>query len=175
MNAAQTLSLFRKKVSVLGAVFLIFALTDTWVCSAAFAEADAATDAGRIFELHAKLPPGMTLDAMNDLLGPPAEKHSLGDNTSDVMRYMWLHGEMGIEAYFTQEAAYRISITLPCQDDKNTLRVMDALTRQGNSKYGSMPQFDHTRGEYYWARDSIRFAFSKYNSTTVLSSSTQMR
>ena len=172
MNLMQILKPLRRGTGELSAIFLFAVVMSVWGRSTAFAAIDPTKDAGRLFELHAKLPPGMTISAMNELLGDPAEEHTVG-GSSGVIRYMWMHGEMGIEAYFTKEAAYRIAITLPCQNEKNVLRMMDALTRQGNSKYGSMPQFDHTKGEYYWVRDNVRFAFSKYNSTTVSSSMTR--
>jgi len=135
--------------------------------------ADVLQDVNRLFELHDKLKPGMTIEALNEMLGPPAGNHSLGGNASSVTRYAWLHGEMGIEVYEVEGVAYRVTITLPCENNKNQLRAMDALTRQGNLKYGSMPKADPSKNEYYWVKDGIRFAFSRYNQTTVLSSSTR--
>ena len=138
--------------------------------------ADISRSVTRVFELNAKLRPGMTIDAMNELLGPPAEEYRMGgDKASTVTRYSWLHGEMGIEAYEVEGAAYRVDITLPCGSGLDALRAMDALTRQGRTKYGNMPRFDQATSQYYWVRDGVRFAFSKYNSTTVLSSCTRAR
>jgi len=128
----------------------------------------------RLFELHAKLVPGMTIEALSAVLGPPAENHALRGNAS-VTRYAWLHGELGIEVYEVNGAAYRVAITWPCGNNRNQLRAMDALTHRGYSKYGSWPQADPKKNEYYWERDGIRFAFSKYNQTTVLSSATKAR
>jgi hypothetical protein len=138
------------------------------------AYADVLRGVDRLFELHAKLAPGMTIEALNEMLGPPAESHALG-NTSSVTRHAWLHGEFGIEAYEVEGAAYRVAITLPCGNNKEQLRALDALTRQGYSKYGSMPLSDPKKNEFYWERDGIRFAFSRYNRTTVLSSCTKTR
>jgi hypothetical protein len=126
-------------------------------------------DVTRIFDLNAKLRPGMTIDAMNELLGPPADEYSMGDLT----RYMWIHGEMGIEVYELDEAAYRVNITLPCGNASGVARALDALTRQGRDKYGAVPLFDYATGQYYWIQDGIRFAFAKYNQTTVWSSCTR--
>ena len=137
------------------------------------ANADVQQDVNRLFELHSKLAPGMTIEALNEMLGPPAENHALGNNANQVMRYAWLHGEMGIEAYEVEGVAYRVAITLPCGSDKNQLRALDALTRQGRVKYGSLPLSDPRKNEYYWEKDGIRFAFSRYNKTTVLSSCTK--
>lgn len=127
-------------------------------------------DVGRIFELNAKLKPGMHLDLLNELLGPPAQMYQMGGGAQGVVRYMWLHGEMGIEIYCMQDIAHRVHITLPLQSEKDAPRAMDALTRRGQSQYGSMPQFDHVTGEYYWIGNGIRFGYSKYNSNTVRSS-----
>ncbi|MDR1977519.1 MAG: hypothetical protein LBQ42_02170 [Synergistaceae bacterium] len=137
--------------------------------------ADIQQDVGRIFELNAKIRPGMTIDAVNELLGPPAEKYVMSAKASAVTRYMWLHGEMGVEIYEMDDVAYRVNITLPCGSAKETSRAMDALTRQGNSKYGSMPRFDSRTAQYYWIGNGVRFAFSKYDQTTVLSSCTKMQ
>ena len=149
-------------------VFIIATLT----CGVVYA--DVSQDVSRLFELHAKLMPGMTIEALSEMLGPPADNHVLGKNTSHVTRYAWLHGEMGIEAYEVEGVAYRVAITLPCGSGKNQLRALDALTRQGRLKYGSMPLSDPKKNEYYWVIDGIRFAFSRYNNTTVLSSSTKV-
>jgi hypothetical protein len=134
---------------------------------------DALGDVNRLFELHSKLMPGMTIAALNELLGPPASNTSLGKG--DVTRYAWLHGEMGIEAYEVEGSVYRVTITLPCDNDKSFLRAMDALTRRGRETYGSLPKSDQRKNEYYWVRDGVRFAFSKYNKTTILSSCTVTR
>ena len=136
------------------------------------AYADISQNVNRLFELHTKLTPGMTIEALNEILGPPDESHALGGNVP-VIRYAWLHGGMGIEAYEVEGAAYRVAITLPCDNNQNRLRALDAITRQGYSKYGSMPLADPGRNEHYWVRNGIRFAFSTYNQTTVLSSSTK--
>ena len=141
-----------------------------WICGTAYA--DARQDVNRLFELHAKLAPGMTIEALSEILGPPAENHALRGNAS-VTRHVWLHGEMGIEVYEVDGVAYRVAITLPCGNNKNQLRVLDALTHQGRSRYGSMPLSDPRRNEYYWVKDGIRFAFTRYNQTTVMSSSTK--
>jgi hypothetical protein len=139
--------------------------------SAAFA--DALQDAARIFDLGAKLRPGMTIEALNELLGPPAEEHALSDKASGVTRYMWLHGEMGVEVYEVEDAAYRVDITLPCGNGANAQRTLGAMTREGNLRYGGMPAFDRRIGKYFWIRDGVRFAFSisPYNAATVMSSS----
>jgi hypothetical protein len=150
-----------------------FSLVLNVILLAESAFADIRQDVGRIFELNAKIQPGMTIEAVNELLGPPAERHVM--KGSAAVRYMWLHGEMGIEIYEMDDAAYQVNITLPCGSAKETSRAMDALTRQGNSKYGSMPRFDSRLGQYYWVRNGVKFSFSKYNQTTVLSSCTNMR
>jgi hypothetical protein len=133
-------------------------------------------DIARVFELSGKVRPGMTLDALNRLLGDPAQEKKL-EGLPAMTRYMWLHGEMGVEAYFAalDGPSYRVSIVLPCRSGSGALRAMDALTRQGESKYGSIPRFDHAAGEYYWIADGIRFAFSRYDRTTVLCASTRAR
>jgi hypothetical protein len=64
-------------------------------------------------------------------------------------------------------------MTLPCKNAPDTSRAMDALTRQGSSKYGEIPRFDRAANEYYWTREGLRFAFSKYNQTTVLTRCTK--
>lgn len=151
-------------------VFLYAVAACIIIASPAFA--DPGEDVTRILELNSKLKPGMHLDLLNELLGPPAGMHQMG-GTQKAVRYSWLHGEMGIEIYCVQDTAYRITITLPFGNGKDMPRAMDALTRQGQSKYGGMPRFDHTSGEYYWIRDGIRFGFSKYNSNTVRSTCTQ--
>jgi hypothetical protein len=151
---------------------LVFAVVMLTACAA---YADVLRDVSRLFELHAKLKPGMTIEALNEMLGPPAENHALRGNAPGITRYAWLHGAMGIEAYEVEGVAYRVAITLPCGNNKNQLRALDALTRQGYSKYGSMPLSDPRKNEYYWIKDGIRFAFSRYNKTTVFSSSTQAR
>lgn len=139
--------------------------------SAAFAGVQ--EDVGRIFELNAKLQPGMHLDLLNELLGPPAGMHQMGGGAQAFIRYMWLHGEMGIEVYCMQNIAHKVSITLPFQSERDVPRAMDALTRRGQSQYGSMPRFDHVTGEYYWIGNGVRFGYSKYNSRTVRSSCTR--
>ena len=127
-------------------------------------------DVGKIFELNAKLKPGMHLDLLNELLGPPAQMYQMGGGAKGVIRYMWLHGEMGIEIYCMQDIAHKISITLPVQNERDVPRAMDALTRRGQSQYGSMPRFDHLTGEYYWIGNGVRFGYSKYSSKAVRSS-----
>jgi hypothetical protein len=136
-----------------------------FLSGAAFAGVPAAN---RIFELGEKLPPGMSIDVMRKLLGSPAEERSLRDGA--VTRYMWLHGEMGVEVYAVRDAAYKINIMLPCGNDRDVLRVLDGLTRQGRMKYGGTPSYDRVTGQHYWVAKGIRFAFSRYNSTTVLTS-----
>jgi hypothetical protein len=110
----------------------------------------------------------MTLDAINDLLSFPARKDKIGGQGSGVVRYAWLHGETGIEVYAVEDVARSVSVTLLCQDAAGALRTMDALTRQGVLKFGRMPQFDRASSEYYWIREGMRFAFSRYDKTTVL-------
>jgi hypothetical protein len=152
----------------------IFAIVVLTALSGA-AEAGAPEDVARLFELNTKIRPGMTIDAINDLLDFPARKDAIGDKSPPITRYMWLHGEMGIEVYAVEDAAYSVSMTLPCGDATGALKAMDALTRQGAAKYGHMPQFDRTGNEYYWTRGGIRFAFSKYDRTTVLTRCTKTR
>jgi hypothetical protein len=137
--------------------------------------ADIWQDVNRIFELNAKLHPGMTIDALNELLGPPADEYCMSGTTPELTRYMWLHGEMGIEVYELEGTAYRVNITLPCDNSAGALRALDALTRQGREKYGAVPLFDYATGQHYWIQDGIRFAFSKYNQTTVFSSCMRVR
>jgi hypothetical protein len=117
----------------------------------------------------------MTVGAINALLDFPAREDKIGGKSPVITRYMWLHGEMGIEVYAVEDVAYSVSVTLPCKDAAGALKAMDALTRQGASKYGYMPQFDRTAGEYYWIREGIRFAFSKSNKTTVQTRCTKTR
>ena len=163
----------RAALTMMCCAALFFVLNLVALGESAFA--DVQQDVGRIFELNAKIQPGITIEAVNELLGPPAEKASMSDKASAVTRYMWLHGEMGVEIYEMDNAAYKVNITLPCGSAKETSRAMDALTRQGNSRYGSMPRFDSRTGQYYWIKNGVRFSFSKYNQTTVLSSCTKMR
>ncbi|MDR2180374.1 MAG: hypothetical protein LBP21_08690 [Synergistaceae bacterium] len=167
-------------LSLAGRVFALttvrcaaFSFVINAVLLAGSAFADVQQEVARIFELNAKIRPGMTIEAVNELLGPPAEQYVMKDKA--VTRYMWLHGEMGVEIYEMDDSAYRVNITLPCGSAKETSRAMDALTRQGNSKYGAMPRFDSRAGQYYWIKDGVRFSFSKYDQTTVLSSCTKMR
>ncbi|MDR1875434.1 MAG: hypothetical protein LBQ90_10550 [Synergistaceae bacterium] len=130
--------------------------------------ADVRRDVERLFELNAKLKPGMPLDALNSLLGPPAGEHQV-TGAEDLTRYSWLHGEMGVEIYCVRGVAYRIDIMLPVGNEKDVPRALDALTRQGQARYGVMPSFDRRTGEYYWTGGGVRFGFSKYNSKTVRS------
>jgi hypothetical protein len=115
----------------------------------------------------------MTIDSINVLLDFPAHEDKIGDSAAPITRCMWLHGEMGVEVYALEGSAYSVSITLPCKNAADALKAMDALTRQGSSKYGDMPRFDRASSEYYWVRGGIRFAFSKYNKTTVLTRCTE--
>jgi hypothetical protein len=137
------------------------------------ASAGVPEDVARLFELNTKIRPGMTIDAINVLLDFPARKDEIGSQSPPITRCMWLHGEMGVEVYAVEDLAYSVSITLPCKNATDALKAMDALTRQGASKYGRMPQFDRASGEYYWLRGGMRFAFSKYNKTTVLTRCTE--
>ena len=137
------------------------------------AYADVLQGVNRLFELHSKLRPGMTIEALNEILGPPLESRALGGVASAVTRYAWLHGEMGIEAYELDGFTYRVAITWPRGSHQNQLLALDALTRRGQSIYGSMPRADTRRNEFYWVRDGIRFAFSRHNQTNVFSSSTR--
>ena len=157
------------KKTFLAALTVLAVITLT---GAAYASVE--QDVRRLFELHAKLTPGMTIEALSEILGPPAESHALRGNTP-IMRYVWLHGIKGIEAYEVEGVAHRITITLPCGSNQNMLRALDALTRQGQSKYGALPRSDPRRNEFYWERGGIRFAFSRYNQTTVLSTATRAR
>ena len=93
----------------------------------------------------------------------------MSDKAQDVTRYLWLHGEMGVEVYAIEGVAYRVNITLRFDSEKDALRAMDQLTRQGSSIYGGMPRFNRSSEEYYWVKSGMRFGFSKYNSTTVQS------
>ena len=142
------------------------------------ASAGVPEDVARLFELNAKIRPGMTIGAINDLLDFPARKDKIGkngDKSPPIVRYMWLHGEMGVEVYAVEGegAAHSVSMTLPCKDAAGALKAMEALTRQGASKYGHMPQFDRAANEYYWIREGLRFSFLKYNKTTVLTRCTK--
>ena len=137
--------------------------------------ADAAGDVTRLLELSEKLRPGMTIEALNDLLGPPAEAYHFGGRAAGTVRYQWLHGNMGVSAYEVEGAAYRVDITLPCGSASEAEKAMGALTRQGEAKYGPTSH-DRSKGRrYYWVRDGIRFAYFKYDSTTVQSSRTLER
>lgn len=160
-----------RQISVAVFFVALFLFAPFFFTSAAFANIE--EDVGRVFELHAKLKPGSSPDSLNELLGPPAQSGPAGAGTEDVMRFMWLHGEMGVEAYCIRDVAWKISITLLLRSEKDVLRAMDAFTRRGRSVYGSMPRFDYTTGEYYWVGNDGRFGFSKYNATTVRSSRTQ--
>jgi hypothetical protein len=122
-----------------------------------------------VLKTRAELMKG-TIDALNELLGPPEEEYALSNKAVGVTRYVWLHGEMGVEAYEVEGAAYSVSITLPCGSAVNAQRALDALTREGNTRYGGMPSFDRARAQYYWLQNGFRFAFAKYNTTTVMSS-----
>jgi hypothetical protein len=163
---------FTEKLHCLKTVFMVVVLG---FLSGEAAWASVPQDVARLFELNAKIRPGMTIDAINALLDFPAREDKIGDKSPAITRCMWLHGEMGIEVYAVEGAAYNVSMTLPCKDATDALKAMDALTRQGASKYGHMPQFDRATGEYYWNRDGVRFAFSKYDKTTVLTRCTETR
>lgn len=166
-NAALILAMALALSMVNGAAFS-FVLNGV---GAESAFADTRQDVGRIFALNAKIRPGMTIEAVKNLLGPPA----VHDKSLAAARYMWLHGEMGVEIYEMDDVAYKVNITLPCGSVKKASQAMDALTRQGNVRYGSMPRFDSQTGHYYWVENGVRFSFSKYDQTTVLSSCTKMR
>ena len=150
----------------------LFVLVFTAALLSGTAYADILQDVNRLFELHAKLRPGMTIDALSAILGEPDESHDLRGSAS-ITRFAWIHGRKGIVAYEVEGVAHRVAITLPCGSNQNKLRALDALTRRGHSIYGSMPMTDQIRNEFYWVRDGVRFAFSRYNQTTVLSSSTR--
>jgi len=140
---------------------------------AGMAFADVADDVSRVFELSEKLRPGMTIQAINELLGPPEEEYRLQGKAAGTVRYQWVHGIMGVAIYEVEGSAYRVDITLPCGNASETTKAMGAMERMGNRKYGtSAPSLDRLNGHYYWVRDGIRFAYSKYNSTTVQSSCT---
>ena len=123
--------------------------------------------ATRLFELHGKIRPGMSLEAITKLLGSPADSGAVGSD--GVVRYIWLHGEMGVEVYEWEDAAYQVSLTLPCGNAADADRLMGELTGRGKQKYGSTPLYERAQSYYYWERDGVRFAFSKYNKTTVKS------
>ncbi|MDR3231795.1 MAG: hypothetical protein LBT65_10170 [Synergistaceae bacterium] len=142
------------------------------LASVSVSAADVRGGVERIFELNAKLKPGMSLEALNELLGPPAGEHRVSGGTEELVRYSWLHGEMGIEIYCMRDAAYSVSITLPLGSDGDVPRALDALMRKGQSQYGAMPGFDRIKGEYYWTGNGFRFGFLKYNSRTVRSTCT---
>jgi len=136
---------------------------------ASVSAADVRGDVERIFELNAKLKPGMSIEALNELLGPPEGEHRVS-GTEELVRYSWLHGTMGIEIYCIRDAAYRVNITLPLERERDVPRALDALMQRGRSQYGVMPAFDRVTGEYYWTGGGVRFGFLKYNSGTVRSS-----
>jgi hypothetical protein len=162
-----------RQTAALASILLILSIFTIWPAEGAF---DGAwQDVQRIFELNAKLRPGMTIEAVNKLLGPPADEHLMSGVTPALTRYVWLHGEMGVEIYELDGAAYRVNITLPCGSASGVSRALDALTRQGRDKYGAVPSFDYGTGQYYWVQDGIRFAFAKYNQTTVWSSCTRVQ
>ena len=121
----------------------------------------------RLLELHGKIRPGMGLDAIKALLGPPAETGTVGSGVA--ARYVWLHGEVGIEVYEREKTAYQVSITLPCGSAAGADRLMGELTGRGRQKYGSSPLYERAQSYYYWEGEGVRFAFSKYSKTTVKS------
>ena len=137
--------------------------------------ADVTSDVVRVFELSEKLRPGMNVEALNGLLGQPAEEYRMSGKASGTVRYQWLHGPMGVIAYDVEGSAYRIDIILPCHSASNATQALGAFTREGKARYAAMPRFDQKKSQYYWTRDGVRFAFSKYNSTTVQSSCTLAR
>jgi len=150
------------------AILVIFAV----VMLTGAAYADIAQDVRGLFELHARILPGMTIEALSAVLGPPIESHAVPGSTP-VMRYVWLQGVKGVVAYEVNGAAHRISVTLPVGDNQNQNRALDSLTRQGQARYGSLPRSDSSRGEHYWIRDGIRFAFSRHNQNAVRSTATR--
>jgi hypothetical protein len=154
-------------------LFLLTSAAALLLTATVCAAADVRGDVERLFTLNAKLRPGTSLDALNKLLGPPAEAHRV-TGTEDLTRYSWLHGETGVEIYCMEDVAWRVHIMLPIGNERDISRVMDALTRQGQERYGVLPSFDRGRGEYYWTGGGVRFGFSKYNSKTVRSSCTAL-
>lgn len=163
------------KRTVMKKAFFLCTLSTVLFLSCIPSWADAAASVGRIFELNGKLRPGMTLEALSSLLGPSAEEHAAAGKDSGINRHLWLHGEMGIEVYFMKDIAHKVNITLPLKSEKDALKALDAFTRQGQARYGSMPRFDSSTGEYYWIAEGVRFGYSKYNSNTVRSSCTRMQ
>ncbi|MDR2528506.1 MAG: hypothetical protein LBD04_05775 [Synergistaceae bacterium] len=153
--------------------FVFFWISLAWTLLTAFpARGEESGQARRLFELHEKIRPGMSLDAITKLLGPPADSDAVGGNavpSGAATRYIWLHGEIGIEVYEWENAAYQVSLTLPCGSAVGADRLMGELTGIGRQKYGSTPLYERARSYYYWERDGVRFSFSKYNKTTVKS------
>ena len=134
--------------------------------------ADIVQDVGRLFELHAQLRPGMAIEALNQILGQPDDSHELRGN-APITRHVWLQGVKGISIYEVDGVAHRVAITMPCGSRQNQLRALDALTRQGQARYGSLPRPDVRRDEHYWVIDGIRFAFSRHSHYAVLTSGTR--
>ena len=152
---------------------VIFLTIFTIVITAGAACADVVQNVRRIFELHAQLTPGMPVETLSQILGTPDDSHVLQGNTP-ITRHVWLYGVKGIAIYEVEGAAHRVAITLPCGSRQNQLRALDALTRQGQAMYGSLPRADVRRDEHYWTRNGIRFAFSMHSQYSVLSSSTRV-
>lgn len=154
------------------AVFLIFLIALSIAVTVGAARADIVQNVSRLFELHAQLTPGMTIEALTQILGTPDDSHVLRGNTP-ITRHLWLQGVKGISIYEVEGLAHRVAITLPCGDRQGQLRALDALTRQGQARYGSLPRADMRRDEHYWVRDGIRFAFSRQGQNAVSSSTTR--
>ncbi len=124
------------------------------------ATALAATAADDFLRLAAKLTPGMSAKDAEALLGPPAETHPVGGD-AHLLRSSWLHGETGIEIYLLKGAVYRVDLSRRFERNIDLLRTLDALTRQGQRQYGSMPRFDMGKNEYYWISKGCRLSFSR--------------
>lgn len=124
-------------------------------CGAAWAGAGA--DALALLE---KLKPGMTYEEVEELLAPAADSHAVGGDAA-LVRRAWLHGDFGVEIYFLHGKAYRIDVMSSFSHEIDALRAMDELLQIGRRRYGSVPRFDTSLGEYYWIDGPYRLSYAK--------------
>lgn len=158
------LGLMKNKKYILSfVVFLLLSL------GGAMANAGVAEEISNLFVLFSQLRPGMPLEEVKSLMGPHEEETLTGNKAVPLKRTVWLKGETGIEVYSVEALVHKVNITLHFSQQQDTLKALDSLTRQGSVKYGSMPQFDHSAGQYYWVVGQTRLGFSKYSSTAIIS------
>lgn len=139
------------------------AVVSFFICgffAAAAEPAQPRSDAAKALALLEKLSPGMTYEETIPLLAEAADTHNVKGGEDLVRRY-WLHGDFGVEIYFLEEKAWRITVISQLMSENAAKRAVAELSRSGRNKYGENAGYDRQKSEYFWVSGGMKLSFSR--------------